>query len=404
MLGDPDALRIVRQPILDLRTGTIAGYEALARFRDGGPPDRWFADAHRFGLGAELEAVAIAQALGAPGRPEGTYLSINLGPSALVSQAVWNVLPERLDGIVVEITEHERIVSPEGVDSAIARLRHRGARLAVDDAGSGYAGLQRLMRLEPDVIKLDRALIDGVDSDRVKAALANAIVRFAESIGATVCAEGLETVEALTEVAELGIAFGQGYVIARPDGGWPAASPTAVGACRLSIEEALRPTGFDTQATDRRMASIASAASSIRTNEDAIATFDLIAREMNAEHVCVSAIIDDGRAVQTLLANESFDGGKIYPLATHPLTARVLESGDMVQVRVSDPDADVGELSWMEPEGYRGLIMAPIVSDARSIALLEICCRTERPWNRAEIYRARVICQLLAPAIARLCA
>ena len=310
-----------------------------------------------------------------------------------------------MDGIVIEITEHELIDEHSALDAAMLGLRARGARLAVDDAGSGYAGLQQLTRLQPDLIKLDRALIMGIDTDPVKAALVHALVRFAESIGATVCAEGIEEVGELVEVAELGVTFAQGYLIARPAAAWPLCSATAEGACRLSVEAALRSTTkFETQSTDHRMAIIASAAASIEDKTAAIAVLDLIGREMNAEHVCLSAIIDNGRAVQTMIANESFDGGKVFPLETHPLTAHVLSSGDMVQVRTSDPIADAAELAWMVPDGYRGLLMAPIGPRTRPIALLEICCRAERPWNRAEIYRARVICQLLTPAADRLLA
>ena len=394
-------LRIVVQPILDLRTGLVAGYEALARFPEGSrPPDQWFLAAHRIGLGAQLEALAIRDAIARCDRPTGTYLSVNVSPSALLSDEVWAVLPERLDGLVFEITEHELIARHDEIAAAIRMLRSRGARIAVDDAGSGYAGLQQLMRLHPELIKLDRALIEGIHQDRVKGALANAIARFAESIGASVCGEGIECRDELDEIAELGFTYAQGYWIGRPGDAWPEARPEASDACRVSVEVALRVThDFETQATDRRMAAIASSAAAIRTNDDAISTLDLISREMNAEHVCLSAIIDEGRAVQTLLANESFDGGRIFPLESHPLTARVLRTGQMIQVRVSDPIADAAELAWMVPDGYRGLLMAPVGVPPNPTALLEICCRAERPWNRAEIYRARVICQILAPAM-----
>lgn len=402
VLADPSQLAIAMQPILDLRTGLVAGYEALARFpaSAGRPPDEWFALAHRCGLGPELEALAVANAFANTVRPGDTYLSVNLSPSALVSHAVWSTLPERLDDVVIEVTEHELIEQDPALDAALKGLRARGARIAVDDAGSGYSGLQQLTHLRPDLIKLDRSLIKGIDCDGVKAALVNGLVHFAESIGATVCAEGIERIAELTEVSELGITYGQGYVIARPAPAWPAVADEAVAACRVSFEDALRSTtSVSSQATDRRMATIASAAAAIVTLDDAITVLELISVEMHAEHVCLSAIIDEGRAVQTIMANESFDGGKIFPLAAHPLTAHVLASGDMVQVRTSDPISEASELGWMEQEGYCGLLMAPIGPRSQPIALLEVCCRTERPWTRAEIYRARVICQLLAPAV-----
>ena len=89
----------------------------------------------------------------------------------------------------------------------MALVRERGARLAVDDAGSGYAGLQHVMRLEPDVIKLDRALVDGVAADPVKAALIEAFVRYGRDIDATICAEGIETLEDLEVLADIDVAY-----------------------------------------------------------------------------------------------------------------------------------------------------------------------------------------------------
>lgn len=401
VLTHPDDLSIVHQPILDVRTGMVAGYEALARFVEGGTPDTWFADAHRFGLGPDLEALAIKRAL-SDRPPAGTYLSINLGPTALVSSAVNRILPRRLGNVVIEITEHEQISEIDALTPLIDELRGRGAAFGVDDAGSGYAGFQQLMRLEPDLIKLDRSLVRGVVHDPVKAALINAIVHFADSIDAAVCAEGVEDIAELAAIAELGVAYAQGWAIAMPGAGWPGPSDAAVGACHLSLADALGPISFDTQSTERRLASIANAAAGIRSDEDAVATFDLIAQELHAEHVCLSAIIDDRRAVQSVLANADFDGGLVYRLDEHPLTLNVIETGDMVQVVANDPAADPTELSWMVPEGFHRLLMAPIVLDGTSIALLEICGKSARPWNRAEIYRTRVICQLLAPSIARL--
>ena len=104
-----DAVSIVFQPVVELATGRAGGYEALARFeqepRRG--PDEWFAQAHRVGLGEELEALALRAALAVPGRPEGTFLALNVSPRALLSAPVQAALPADLTGIVIELTEHE---------------------------------------------------------------------------------------------------------------------------------------------------------------------------------------------------------------------------------------------------------------------------------------------------------
>ena len=227
LLERPDAITPVFQPIVSLSTGRVSGYEALARFP--APPDRrpdeWFALAQRVGLGPQLEARAVAAALAAPNRPEGAYLSFNLSPSALGSPEVQAVLPEDLTGLVIEITEHERVADEDELRDQLAPLRERGARIAVDDAGAGYAGLQQVMRIHPDIIKLDRSLVAEVDTDPAKAALIDAFVRFARGTGAVVCAEGIETAGELRVVADLDVTYGQGFGLARPPAPWASMSP-----------------------------------------------------------------------------------------------------------------------------------------------------------------------------------
>jgi len=234
LLEQPSAIRPVFQPLVRLSTGDTAGYEALARFADKRnlPPSWWFAQAHRFGLGASLEAEAIRLALAEPGRPEGAFLSVNVSPSALRSQDVAAVLPEDLRGVVLEITETEEILEQDGLQQVLAPLRARGARVAVDDAGAGYAGLQQVMAMQADIIKLDRALISGVSFDRAKSALVRSLVHFAAETGAELCAEGIETLEELHTLADLGVTLGQGYVLARPGPAWAGVTQEAWQECR----------------------------------------------------------------------------------------------------------------------------------------------------------------------------
>ena len=211
VLESPDAITPVFQPIVSLETGEILAYEALARFEDGRrrPPTWWFAQAHRFGLGAKLEAEAIRAAIAAPDRPRHLSLSVNVSPSALSSPEVRAVLPERLDNMIFEITEQEQIIHPHELQQTLQPLRERGARVAVDDAGAGYAGLQQIMRMKADFIKLDRALISDVHLDQAKAALIGSLVDFAASTGAEVCAEGIETLDELRVLIGLGVRAGR---------------------------------------------------------------------------------------------------------------------------------------------------------------------------------------------------
>jgi diguanylate cyclase (GGDEF)-like protein len=234
LIGRSDALRPVFQPIVSLSTGEPVGYEALARFADkpGLPPSWWFAQAHRFGLGAALEADAVRLALAQPKRAPGAFLSVNLSPSALASPEVRETLPTNLEGIVIEITEGERVLDVGDLQRHLDPLRSRGARIAVDDAGEGYAGLQQVMRMRADFIKLDRALVADVHSDPAKIALIGSLVHFARSTGASICAEGIETLDELRVLIHLGVASGQGWVFARPGEAWPTVNPEAAQLCR----------------------------------------------------------------------------------------------------------------------------------------------------------------------------
>src|SRR4051794_6254028 len=217
----------VFQPLVDLSSGRLIGFEALSRF-DTEPhrsPDAWFNQAARCGRGLALEMAAIKAALATPGRPPGTYLSLNFSPSALASPKIMAILPRNMSDIVVEVTEHELASEDGGLEEGLAKMRARGARIAVDDAGAGYAGLNQVMRVQPDVIKLDRSLIEGVHSDSAKAALVEFFVMFARRVGAGVCTEGIETLEELRTLINLGVSYGQGYLLGRPAEPWCPVSP-----------------------------------------------------------------------------------------------------------------------------------------------------------------------------------
>jgi EAL domain-containing protein (putative c-di-GMP-specific phosphodiesterase class I) len=180
----------------------------------------------------QLEAHAATAALAAGQPGVDGYLSINLSPAALRADELLHQLPQDLEGVVVEITEHELVADGERLHATLERLRARGARVAVDDAGAGYAGLRQLTILRPDLIKLDRGLIEDVAHDEAKQALVECFVRFAERTDARVCAEGIETIDDLLVLARIGVTYGQGYVIARPGFAWPEPSAEATAALK----------------------------------------------------------------------------------------------------------------------------------------------------------------------------
>jgi EAL domain-containing protein (putative c-di-GMP-specific phosphodiesterase class I) len=215
-------LQIVYQPILDLGTGQVLGAEALSRF--GTEPQRnpaqWFIEAAEVGLGIQLELAAVRRAAeGMALLPPDAFLSVNASAETIRSPALLNAL-EGLptSRVVIELTEHERIEDYTQLVEPVARLRERGVRLAVDDAGAGFASLQHILQLKPDIIKLDRVFIEGLADDPVRRALTTALVTFAHDIGATLVAEGVATAGELEALRAIGVRHGQGRFLGEPAG------------------------------------------------------------------------------------------------------------------------------------------------------------------------------------------
>ena len=210
------------QPIVDLVTGTVLGAEALTRFvaESGDTPDVWFCEAASVGLGTELELLAVRTALVAAAElPEHLYVSLNASPAACLQPSLADIILEssiRPDRVVLEITEHTRVVDYQPLVVALGGLRRRGVRIAIDDAGAGFASFMHVLRLSPEIIKLDRAIISGIDEDPARRALATALVGFARHIGADVIAEGIETAAELRAVTDVGLTTGQGYLLGHP--------------------------------------------------------------------------------------------------------------------------------------------------------------------------------------------
>jgi EAL domain-containing protein (putative c-di-GMP-specific phosphodiesterase class I) len=218
---DNRSLEIHFQPIVDLRTGNPLGTEALSRFTDepNRSPDLWFAEAASVGLGTELEITAIELALAQMDRlPANVYMSVNASVETILSdqfrESLAAVPAER---VVLEVTEHTPIADYGAFTTSISGLRSSGVRIAVDDAGSGYAGFGHLLDLKPDIIKLDISLTRGIDQDPARQALGRALLRFGFELYETMMvAEGIETNEELATLRSLGCPVGQGYVLGRP--------------------------------------------------------------------------------------------------------------------------------------------------------------------------------------------
>lgn len=219
-LGDGDDLSMVLQPVIELATDATVAVEALARFgtEPERPPDRWFADAHRCGLGWELEVLAVRRAMAMlPLLDDRLALTFNVGPEVAQSATFLDAL-EGVDAarVILELTEHSAIDDYPTLVAALRTLRRRGMRIAIDDTGSGYSSLAHILRIAPDFIKLDCELTAGIDLDPVRRALAAALVAFAADTGARIVAEGVETAAELEVLRDLGVPFAQGFHLARP--------------------------------------------------------------------------------------------------------------------------------------------------------------------------------------------
>ncbi|MGB7405491.1 MAG: EAL domain-containing protein [Pacificimonas sp.] len=211
---------MVFQPIMSVDSGEVCGFESLARFESDPyrTPDIWFHEAADVGAGAALELAAVRQALrGLDTLPENIYVTVNLSPKTVLHEDLASVLTDYPENrVVIEITEHAQIEDIALLSATIQRLQNQGYRVAVDDAGSGYSGLQTILAMKPDIIKLDRSLIENIHSDPARRALAAALTTFARETGSYLVAEGVETEAELAVLRPLGVHLAQGYLLGRP--------------------------------------------------------------------------------------------------------------------------------------------------------------------------------------------
>lgn len=219
---DRGLIEPVFQPIVDLRRGSAVAVEAFGRFPAsiGRSPALLFSDAAVLGLAVDLDLAAIHTALAAARElPQDVSVSINVSPHtlrtdrlpAVIADAGWD--PTR---IIIELTEQVPVNEYAPIVSALREIRSRGCRLAIDDAGAGYASFKHILALAPDLIKLDRFLITDVDTDPARRALIKAVVTFAAEVGGDVTAEGIESAAQATAVEDLGVHYGQGYHLGKP--------------------------------------------------------------------------------------------------------------------------------------------------------------------------------------------
>ncbi|WP_239075379.1 EAL domain-containing protein [Planosporangium flavigriseum] len=199
----------VFQPIFELESGEVVGYEALTRFADGSSPQRGLEAAQAQGLHIDLDAALIRAAMAsANALPDGTWLAVNVSSDLLRRpRELEPLLAESSRPLVLEITEADR--------ADLDRLPS-GVRIAVDDAGAGYDSLARVESLKPGFLKLGRAALAGVEAENARRASIRSLVEFAREHGCTVIAEGIESAQQRDALVECGVPLGQGFYLGRP--------------------------------------------------------------------------------------------------------------------------------------------------------------------------------------------
>jgi EAL domain-containing protein (putative c-di-GMP-specific phosphodiesterase class I) len=222
----PTPMTMAFQPVADLYRGGVFAYEALVRGRDGAGAFAVLRDVttqnrHAFDQACRAQALGLAARLGACGG--GALLSINFLPNAVHDPAACmastvaaaSALSLPLDRLMFEFCEGEP-VPQDHLGRIIAAYKALGVKTAIDDFGAGYSGLNLLAKFQPDVVKLDMALVRDIDRDRVKRALVRGVASICREIGVEVVAEGIETAGERDALLDLGVWLQQGYLFARP--------------------------------------------------------------------------------------------------------------------------------------------------------------------------------------------
>ncbi|QZD92850.1 EAL domain-containing protein [Qipengyuania xiapuensis] len=218
-LIEEKGMQIVQQPIFSIKTGKPVGVECLSRFPDAmmRGPDKWFDEAAEIGRGVELELLAVEGALESAAKvPSDFYVSVNVSPEAITSGKLLGLLSgAKSKNLVIEVTEHQKVDDFNALRANLDKISQY-ARVAIDDVGSGYAGMRHLVDLAPDLLKLDMNLTRDIHLDVARCALVGAMVKFAEAIGSKLIAEGIEYPEEAEVLRRLGVEYGQGFHYAKP--------------------------------------------------------------------------------------------------------------------------------------------------------------------------------------------
>jgi EAL domain-containing protein (putative c-di-GMP-specific phosphodiesterase class I) len=400
-----ERLDIHLQPIVDLATGTPLAMEALARFGQGADAatEAILAAAHGAGYGYTLEAACLRAALARRGElPDGVRLAVNISPDVLHHPGIERSWVADLDGVIIEITEHWAS-RPAALPDQFAHLRRAGAEIAVDDVGTGYAGLLRLATMRPDYVKIDRTIVARVRHSEAQSAVLEALVTFSHRTGAAVIGEGVESFDGLKALAEFDVDYGQGWAIGRPE---PTVQPIdrfVVEACqqaRRSVLERRAALGAPA-AYAQAMHAVTSAVSNATGVAGLHVAADQAAAELSVDAIGVSVLDGDGILREITSSGAVIDTSG-YALSDYPVTRAVFLTGNPVEVHLNDPDADPAERAVLERRGYASLLIIPFAVGDQPIGILEFAHRTHRRWTTHDIAHGRGLATHLGNALLRI--
>jgi EAL domain-containing protein (putative c-di-GMP-specific phosphodiesterase class I) len=218
-------LRAVYQPVLDIQHDAVIGYEALIRGPAGGElesPDVLFAAAREVGLELEFDNLCLETIFGGvPAAARGKKLFVNassklLAHSVFLDERNLSRIQRAHPSVVVEISEKEVVIDYAAFREVLERLRSSGLEIAIDDAGSGYSGLESILQLRPEYIKVAESIVHRLHQDTIKREIITALASLGRQINAALVAEGIEERAELESLLALGVGYGQGFLLGRP--------------------------------------------------------------------------------------------------------------------------------------------------------------------------------------------
>jgi EAL domain-containing protein (putative c-di-GMP-specific phosphodiesterase class I) len=400
---EPGNIQTVFQPIVDVATGAIVSAEALSRFSGvrRAHLEEVFAFAGLEGWAPELEAACLREALlRRSSIPADVLLSVNVSPDMLSHPAVQAVLAGDLDGLAIEITENAAR-DQATLQTALADVRRRGAKIVIDDASTGYAGLLRLSMLRPDVVKIDRSLVTGARGDDVRSVVIEALVNLSHRIGAKVVGEGVETLDDLIGLAELDVDYAQGWITGVPADTLPASLPDVVRTCRASRKALMAGPATTTHDALAGVHTITTRLTASNDLSELQAVLGTATDDLGVDAIGLSLLSEDAMLHEVTAAGTTVDS-KPYPLSDYPATADALETNTMIEAHVLDPETDAAERALLAHDGFASLLLLPLTSSGLKLGILELRSYAHRQWTSQDMADARTVADHVASTLVRM--